>query len=119
MKTLRLLGLAFLGMALFVSCEKEPVVNPDPKTMEELIVHETFDWKTTVDYQFNIQGTISRVIMITAADGSVYKKGLLSADKPYSVKLALPAYVKSVRLKYNGQVAEVPLTSVNVNYSFR
>jgi hypothetical protein len=105
-------------LATMESCEKEILPNPNPQTMDDLIIMDAFNWGTTTDYNFTIHGTVNRVIMITSPDGSVYKKGMLTASQPYIVNLSLPTYEKTVYLKYNGKVVSVQLTTSTIVYSF-
>jgi len=118
MKKLSLLLVVMIALIAFSSCTKEPLPNPDPKTMDDLVIKDDFSWKSTMDYELTLQGTVSRVVMVTGTDGAVYKKGLMTANKAYVLKITVPAYVKTVNLKYNGQVVELSLTSAKMSYSF-
>jgi hypothetical protein len=118
MKKARLLLAVMIAMAAIISCTKEPLPNPDPKTMDDLVIKDDFSWKSTLDYELTLQGPVSRVVMITGADGAVYKKGLMTANQPYVLKITMPAYMKTVILKYNSQVVELSLSSASMNYIF-
>ncbi|MFA6127555.1 MAG: hypothetical protein WC699_09630 [Bacteroidales bacterium] len=119
MKTVKIFFIVLVSLAAFNSCQKEPIPNPDPKTMDDLVIASTFDWKTTSDYVLTLQGPVNRVVMVTAADGTIYKKGMMVANQPYEVKLTLPAYEKTVDLKYNGQIVELALASAKITYLFK
>lgn len=119
MKTVKILFVVLMGVALINSCTKEILPNPNPKTMDDLVIKATFDWKTVADYKFTIQGTVSRVITIASVSGTEYKKSFLTANQPYTVNLSIPTYEKSVNLKYNGQVVLITLSSSSITYSFK
>lgn len=119
MKTIKTVLIALVTFVAMSSCQKEILPNPDPKTMDELVIQSTFDWKTTSDYDFTLNGTSSHLVQIMSTDGAIiYKKGFLIANAPFVVHLTLPSYVNAVTLRYFGQSVEVPLTSKSISYTF-
>ena len=119
MKTIKILLIVLAAIATMSSCQKEPLPITVPETMNDLVVDPSFNWSTSADYEFSVQGPVNRVIMITAPDGTIYKKGLITANQPLKLKINLPAYVKSVSLRYNGQIVELTLTSTQITYLFK
>jgi hypothetical protein len=119
MKTLRILLVILTGLMAFSSCAKEPLLNPDPLTMNDLIVKGTFSWSTTNDYKFTLQGPVKGVIRITSSGGLVYKKGILTANQPLTMNLSIPAFEKSVTVRYNGQIVDVQLINPVITCTFK
>jgi hypothetical protein len=119
MKSIKILLVLLVALAAMSSCQKEAIPNPDPQTMDDLIITPAFDWKTTADYDFTLKGTSTHVVQILSADGTVvYKKGLMMANVPYVVHLTLPSYVKDVSLRFFGQSVNVQLASKSISYNF-
>jgi hypothetical protein len=113
--------LLILGIMIFASCRKEtiqPVVDPSPTTMDQLVISKNFDWKTTKDYQFTVTGSSNHTLRIASASGTVYHKAFLVKNVPYSVNLTLPSYEKSIHLLYNGQDITCQLSKTVISYTF-
>jgi hypothetical protein len=119
MKTLKIFLVALFGLVALSSCQKDVIPDPAPQTMNDLVISNNFNWKTTADYTLTVQGPISRVISVTSDEGAVYKKGMLMANQSLVVNLTLPSYQKTISLRYNGQVIVLPLSSNSLTYSFK
>ncbi len=118
MKKLLLFGLATLGF-IFTSCKKDRDYEPEtPKTMEELSVPASFNWKTTKDITITLTGFTSGIAAVTNDKGIPYLKAYLTADQPYTVKFSLPAYETKLTLKFMGQSTQVNLTGNTLNHQF-
>lgn len=119
--------LAYLfGIILIVSigmssCHKnEPVVNNTEKGMNDLIISDDFDWKTTNDYKLTLTGKESNFVAVssTDTDNITYQKAFLIANVPYTMKLTIPSYEKSITLYYMGQEIILELSNDNLSYKF-
>ena len=119
MKKLYLLALLFLGHSFFSSCTKEILPNPDPQTMNDLVIQNSFNWKTTTEYEFTVTGNINRLLTVTSTDGTIYKKVSLTANQPLKVTLTIPSYENKVNLRFNGQITEVALVATSITYSIK
>ena len=118
MKKLLLFGLATLGLIL-TSCKKDRDYEPEtPKTMEELSVPASFNWKTTKDVTITLTGYTSGIAAVTNDKGIPYLKAYLTTDQPYTVKISLPAYESKLTLKFMGQSTQVNLTGNALNHQF-
>ena len=118
----RLAFILMIGMGiLFTSCKKERVENPDttPDTMEELKVPADFSWKTTKDYNLTLSANANGVAEVNNASGITYQKAYLSPGQAYTMKLTVPAYEKTVKLKFLGQEAELQLSATALTYQFQ
>lgn len=110
------------GLSLvFASCRKdiENPINQAPTTMEEIVVPAGFNWKTTKDYQLNITAPSTGIVEVNSAQGATYQKAYLQASQPYMMQLNLPAYEKSVKLKFSNQTATLELNAAVLSYNFQ
>ncbi|MDP2235544.1 MAG: hypothetical protein Q8J88_03820 [Bacteroidales bacterium] len=112
--------IAILFPIVFTSCKKDRFDNPDktPENMEQLTVPSSFDWKTTKDIQLTLSASASGIVEVTNSQGIVYQKAFLSPGQAYLMKLTVPTYEKSVKLKFMGQEAILELGTASLNYSF-
>lgn len=118
----KLAFLLMIGMAvLFTSCKKDRIENPDtkPDTMEELQVPSDFSWKTTKDFSLTLSANASGIAEVNNASGISYQKAYLSTGQAYTMKLTVPAYEKSVKVKFLGQEAELQLSASTLSYQFQ
>jgi hypothetical protein len=107
-------------VVLFTSCRKD-FDNPTPKvpaTMEDLKIPADFDWKTIKDIQLTLTGYANSIVEVTSPEGVVYQKSFLTRNEPYIMKLTVPTYERSLRLKYMGQNIELELSSGTIEYIF-
>lgn len=110
-----------VGIALiFTSCKKDRVENPveKPNTMEELQIPANFNWKTTKDYSLTLNANGNGIVEVSNATGAAYQKAYLSSGVAYTMKLTVPAYEKSVRIKFQGQSTTLELTSSVLQHQF-
>jgi len=106
---------------LFSSCRKnipENEILPEDKTMSELVVDDSFDWKTSMDIEVVLSGSTRNAIFINSTDGDNYHKGLLFPDTEYKTKITVPTYVTEVELLYDGQVHKLTLENKKIEYTF-
>jgi len=104
------------------ACKKNNNTEPTPTSpisMEELTVSSSFDWKTTTDFQLTLTGNGNSIIEVTSNEGITYQNAFLTANVPYIMKLTIPAYEKSIRLKFMGNDISLELDSENLSYQFK
>ncbi|MBW7848614.1 MAG: hypothetical protein H3C41_11100 [Bacteroidales bacterium] len=115
--------LIILGLStLFVSCRKDREIVQDPgtpKVMEDLKVPSEFNWKTTKDFGLTLTSPVAGIAEVTNSSGIAYQKAYLTAGMPYTMKLTLPAYETSVRLKLGNMSANLELSSTELQYTFQ
>jgi len=124
MKALRFLLFLMMATWFLNSCRKDnsgpssadPIV---PKKIEDLAVKSTFDWRTIKEYKLSLSGSSSHTVQIKSSTGAVYYKGFILANTLYNVTVSLPTYEKSLKLVFNGENIDLPLTSTNLIYSFK
>ncbi len=119
MKKLLFLSIVSLGL-VFASCRKDFETDPvtAPATMEDLKVPSNFDWKTTKDYYFTVKGNNSGLFQVISNKGTAYHRAFLTPGQTYSVKIALPAFEKEVKLLFMGQEIMVELDKQSINLNF-
>lgn len=123
MKKLKLFLVMLIGVFFFGSCQKD---NPMPsstlpktaKTMDAMVVKSTFDWKTSVQYKFNLKSKSDNSVIIVTASGSVNQKFYLIENSPYTAVLSAPSYEKTIHLLFNKHDVEIPLSSTTLSYTF-
>ncbi len=110
-----------LGFILILSsCKKETPQQPDnkPTTMEELKVPASFNWKTTSDYNLTLTANANGIVEVNNTNGATYQKAYLTAGIPYTMKVVVPSYEKSVKLKFGGSETVLNLTTSNLSHQF-
>ena len=107
-----------LGFILFMSsCKKDTPQQPDnkPTTMEELQVPASFNWKTTSDFSLTLTANANGIVEVNNANGATYQKAYLTAGIPYTMKVVVPSYEKSVKLKFGSQTTVLNLTATSMS----
>ncbi len=112
---------AIIAATLFTSCRKDRIVDEPtaPETFEELSVPNSFDWKTTKDVSLTISATAQGIVEVTNAQQIAYQKAYLSPGMAYTMKLTVPSYENTVRLKFKGFETTLELTSPQLSYTFQ
>lgn len=120
-KRLTLLFSATAALFVTTSCRKDPQQPSDqtPQTMNELVVPQDFDWKTTKDYQLTVTGSVTGILEIKNSQDKAYLRAYLQAGQPHTTKLCLPAYEKTIQLKLGNQNAQLELNAGAISYSFQ
>ncbi len=121
MKNLKLFLLLFLLAAVFTSCKKDRITEPEPTivTMEDLEVPSDFDWKTTRDYQFEISTLTGGIVTLSNESGTVtYQKVFVNGSESYTMNVTLPTYEKKIRMAFKGQIVILELTSSSLSQQF-
>lgn len=107
-----------LSVIALTSCRKDRFEPTTPGSMEELKVPANFDWKTTKDYTITFTAASAGMIEVANSNGIAYQRAFLAAGTPYGMKLTLPTFEKTVKLKYQGKTADLSLTGTNLTYQF-
>jgi LEA14-like dessication related protein len=113
--------LIFSITLLLSACNRNTNDNPTPNTpptIEDLKVADGFNWKTTDDYQLTLTGKVSNVVDVVSEADFSYQKAFLIADVPYTMKLTVPSYEKTVVLKYMDQEVPIELSSETLSHEF-
>lgn len=87
--------------------------------MEELTVPASFDWKTTKDVQLTLSANANGIVEVMNASNISYQKAFLTPAQPYVMKLTIPSYEKSVKLRFQGKEASLEIGSGNLSYNFQ
>lgn len=109
-----------LTLIVLSACKKSiDVVKPDnPGSMNEIQIPSAFTWKTSHDVQVTLTGFVNGIAEVTSPAGVVYQRAFLQQDKPYTMKVTVPAYETLVHLKFMGQDIETTFGSGNVTHIF-
>jgi hypothetical protein len=113
--------LLFSISLILSSCRKDniKIAEPDiPISMDELTIESDFDWKTTKEIQITILAKQSSIANITNLEGISFQKAFIKANQSYTMKLEVPSYEKSVRLKFLDHDIVLELNSSTLNYDF-
>jgi hypothetical protein len=112
--------LTLLVMLLgFTSCKKElSPVSPEDITIQDLQISADFDWKTTRDIQLTLTGDTDGLVEVTNLEGVPYQKVFLTANETCIMKLTVPSYETSVKLKYLDQDIKLELTGNSISHQF-
>lgn len=112
--------------------EQQVVVNPNPKTMEEMVVPAGFNYKTADDVKFDITLLSNNDKPLTGVrvdimddspenNGKIIATGVTNSSGVLDVKYNIPTYLKEVVINtdYIGVVNNVIATLVNGRVSAR
>ncbi len=119
------LGIILLVSFTFYSCKKNPNENETVKTMNDLVISDNFDWKTTktVDVSITLPADdFSQIVNIFSVDGEkLFYTGYARNSNVLSTEITIPTSVTTVMLIYSfDQNAEPQIVDVgdNLNYNF-
>ncbi len=118
----KIIVLLFSFAVLFGACKKSSNNEPKPITptsMDDLDISQSFDWKTTKDYSLTVTGNKSNIVEVKSETGVTYQRAFLNANEPYSTKITVPSYEKTILLKFLGQEVILELNGSNLNYQFQ
>ncbi|MBW7848612.1 MAG: hypothetical protein H3C41_11090 [Bacteroidales bacterium] len=120
-KRLTLFISAALVIFLTTSCRKDPQTPADttPKTMNELVVPQDFDWKTTKDYKLTVSSPVGGILEVKNSQDKTYLRAYLLAGQAHTTKLCLPAYEKTVQLKIGTMSGQLELNAGTLSYQFQ
>ncbi len=103
------------------SCQKEtesPQPNPNPKSIKDMVVNPSFDWKTTHLVNLQLTGYANSTCTISHSDGTTIQKVFLKKNEPFTLKLSLPVAEKKLLLDYMGQHVELEINESEAIYIF-
>ncbi|MBN2614875.1 MAG: hypothetical protein JXR71_04215 [Bacteroidales bacterium] len=120
----KVIVLMFFSFAMMlVSCQKQSLVGPNPptesKTMDNLQVPSSFNWKTTRTVQLTLTAKANNLVDITSSKGVSFQRAFLKANTAYTMKLVIPAYEKTLKVKFMGQEVTLNINSDNLSYQFK
>ncbi len=104
------------------SCKKDQSGPSDqkPESMDQLIVPDSFNWKTTRNFQLTIQAASQGIVEVNSVAGPSFQKAYLQPGQAYVMQLTVPAYEKNVKLRFAGQEVLLQLDgNTNLTYSFQ
>jgi len=105
----------------FISCRKELDEKQEEqtlKTMSDLEVSDSFNWRTTKDLVINFTTTENGIVYVNSVDGNTFHKAMLTANNDYISKTTIPSYVKKVELVFNGKNYDLVLENNKIEYDF-
>jgi hypothetical protein len=114
--------LLFSIILLSTACSKKTTTDPDPtppENMDNLEITSGFDWKTTKDFQLTVTAKTSNIVEVLSDEGKSYQSAFLTANLPHTMKVTVPTYETSVRLKYMGKDVSLDLGDGSLNYEFQ
>lgn len=110
------------AMLAFASCKKdhnEPT-DQQPESMDQLVVPDSFNWKTTKNFQLTVQAGSQGIVEVNSVAGPSFQKAYLQPGQAYVMQLTVPAYEKNIKLRFAGQEVLLQLDSnTNLTYSFQ
>ena len=123
-----LFGIILLVTVTFSSCKKntsDPNGDETVKTMDDLVISDNFDWKTTKDIEATIKLPTDIDIMrtkIMKADGSkTYYQGYPTdtSSKVLNTKITIPSYVNSLMVTngVSSRLVDVNGNTLNVDFN--
>lgn len=129
MKTLKLTILVIFVTLSLVSCTKRwdttgqidaenPIEIETISTLDDISVPANFNWKTFKDIEITVNGANSGIVEAASNKDIVYQKIYLGQNQSYTMKLSVPTYESSIRLKMNNQTQLVNISSGHASYSF-
>lgn len=109
-----------LFLVVFSSCVKDrtPIDNPTTANMNQLVVPNNFDWKTTTQYNFKISATQNGIVEIRSDEGLVFHKLNYVTGKDLELNLSLPTYLKKIQVMHLGRIIEMPLADNKLDIQF-
>jgi hypothetical protein len=105
----------------FAACKKDDFIPTDDtqiKSTGDLKISDSFDWKTTRDFNLTVTANEIGIVEVTNMDGSPYLKFFVQAGIATTMKLTTPTFEKSVQLKYMGQKITLELTETELSFQF-
>jgi len=125
-KKTTLSGLALLFFIFSLSsCKKD--LPPAPEKLgntTDLNVSADFDWKTSREITLNVIGLkevnpiIANTLYVNSSAGVTYYKDLLTMNKDYTIKFAVPSTETSLMLKYGTKTLTLPITSNSLTFDY-
>ncbi|MEI7983782.1 MAG: hypothetical protein WCI71_19190, partial [Bacteroidota bacterium] len=88
-------------------------------TMSALKADPKFSWETTKNIEVSLTAGTTGVVYIRPQEGDYYfYKGMLTAGKPFTTRIALPTYMGKLKLTFKGIVHEVSVSGNKLSFTF-
>ena len=126
-KKTTLTGLALLFFIFSLSsCKKDLPTAPEKlgNNTTDLNVSADFDWKTSREITLNVVGLkevnpiIANTLYVNSPAGETYYKDLLTMNKDYTIKFAVPSTETSLVLNYGTKTLTLPITSNSLTFDY-
>jgi hypothetical protein len=124
-----LMVLIIPGMVLFGSCVEQPLedikvpVGPAEASIENLMVSEFFEWKTTQEITVNIEGlpvdvSVNRKLALLTASGDEIFAGSHNMHEDFEMTFDLPLDIKKITMKYGATEKSEDILNKTVDFTF-
>ncbi len=131
MKSKQISTFSFLLLSVLLmigsGCKKELTIvepTPNPDNPLELVVSNSFDWKTTRDVTLEVTGiaipiSIRNTLQVRSTDEErVYLKSQLFMDQNYTLKFTIPSYETEVLITYGSIMKVVDATPEVIYFNY-
>ena len=116
----KILFTAVLAIFFLSSCKKDRFEEPiAPQKMDEVRVPASFDWKTTKDIMVTFSTPTAGIVDVTNTQSVSYQKAFLIPGTDYTMKLTVPSYENSVKIRFNNEVSTLELSSTSLSFQFK
>ncbi|QTN39084.1 hypothetical protein HZ996_08035 [Cryomorphaceae bacterium] len=120
--------LAFITIAALVSlsaCKKddEEPVNNNPDDFRDMVVSDSFDWRSTDEVTLNVEGLVtdhpaSSTLYVSKLGGAMLVKRYVSIDETFSLELTLPSTEDQLVVRFNTIVDTVDVVNGQADFSY-
>lgn len=114
---------ALLVSFIALSACNAPAAGPDPnlpvERTQDLRVPDSFDWRTQRDISITLTGYQTGLVSLVAEDGTVYHRANLIDTQAYTFTLTVPAYMKEIKVLYNGHEQKLRLDRPSIAHTFQ
>jgi hypothetical protein len=100
----------------FNACQKPDILQQEEteavettRTMNDLIVGENFDWKTTKDVYVQLNLSSTGTVYLNSTKGETFQKAYVLKNSEYLSKITIPTYMDKVEIIHSGTKTEVPI----------
>lgn len=86
------------------SCIKEDLSDPMlNQSIKEVVVADNFNYETFKTVELNLSAPSGGIIEVLSKDKVHYQKAYLNANQTCTMKVSIPTYVSSIRLRFHGE----------------
>tara|TARA_R110002111_G_scaffold163790_4_gene229996 strand:- start:1776 stop:2183 length:408 start_codon:yes stop_codon:yes gene_type:complete len=116
-------------MVLFSSCIKEELedntklITDDVESIDDLVVSEFFDWKTTKEITVSIKGLtmdvgVDQKLTLLTGDGDEFFGGSHKMHEDFEMAFDLPAGIDAIVMKYGATEKSAEVTNQVASFTF-